>query len=150
MDLFFYKGSINIENLVEENEKAIEFLRSNMSEKSDSENNNKLYELSRINDNLYRIKEYVKSQVIIVNGDGGTGKTHLLTKMCNDLIYKDVPTIIFYGQTIYKFEEYIKYIEQKMKIDDLFTEIANVSKKNNETGTEYWNARELSEVLEYV
>ena len=68
MDLFFYKGSINIENLVEENEKAIEFLRSNMSEKSDSENNNKLYELSRINDNLYRIKEYVKSQVIIVNG----------------------------------------------------------------------------------
>ena len=56
----------------------------------------------------------------MVNGDGGTGKTHLLTKIANDLINNDVPTIIFYGQAIYKFEEYIKYIEQKMKIGDLF------------------------------
>lgn len=30
LDLFFYKGSSNIEDLVGENEKAIEFLRSNM------------------------------------------------------------------------------------------------------------------------
>lgn len=155
LNLFFYKGSSNIEDLVEENEKAIEFLRSNKSEKSDSENNNKLYELSRINNNLYRIKEYAKSQVIIVNGDGGTGKTHLLTKMSNDLIYKDVPTIIFYGQTIYKFEEYIKYIEQKMKIDNLFTEIANVAEKNNETGIIIFDAinearQKQKDIVEYL
>lgn len=155
LNLFFYKGSSNIEDLVEENEKAIEFLRSNKSEKSDSENNNKLYELSRINNNLYRIKEYANSQVIIVNGDGGTGKTHLLTKMSDDLIYKDVPTIIFYGQTIYKFEEYIKYIEQKMKIDNLFTEIANVAEKNNETGIIIFDAinearQKQKDIVEYL
>ena len=37
-----------------------------------------------------------KSQVIIVNGDGGTGKNHLLTKMSNDLIYKDMFLLLFF------------------------------------------------------
>ena len=131
-NICFYKDNSNIDDLIEENEKAIDFLRNNKSKENDNENNNRLYELSRINNNLYRIKEYIKSQVIVINGDGGTGKTHLLTKIANDLIYNDVPTIIFYGQTIYRFEEYIKYIEQKMKIGDLFEEISKVAEQNNE------------------
>lgn len=155
LDLCFYKDSGNIYSLLEEIEKAIEFLRNNKVEENDNENNNKLYELSKVSNNLYRIKEYVKSQVIVVNGDGGTGKTHLLTKIANDLIYRDVPTIIFYGQTIYRFEEYIKYIEQKMKIGDLFAEIAKVAEQNNETGIIIFDAinearQNQKDLIEYL
>ena len=106
LNTWFYKENSNIDDLIKENEKAIDFLRNNKPEENDNENNNKQYELLRLNNNLYKIKEYIKSQVIIVNGDGGTGKTHLLTKIANDLINNDVPAIIFYGQSIYKFEEY--------------------------------------------
>jgi len=155
LNLCFYKDSSKLEELLKEYEKAIEFLRNNKSEENDNENNNKIYELLRINNNLYRIKEYVKSQVIIVNGDGGTGKTHLLTKIANDLIYTDVPTIIFYGQTIFKFEEYIKYIEQKMKIGDLFTEIAKAGEQNNETAIIIFDAinearHKQKDIIEYL
>lgn len=151
----FYKDSSKLEDLVQENEKVIEFLRNNKIEENDNENNNKIYELLRINNKLYRIKEYTKSQVIIVNGDGGTGKTHLLTKIANDLIYADVPIIIFYGQTIYKFEEYIKYIEAKMEIKDLFTEIDKVAEQNSETGIIIFDAinevrQEQKDIIEYL
>jgi len=154
-NICFYKDNRNIDDLIEENEKAIDFLRNNKSKENDNENNNRLYELSRINNNLYRIKEYIKSQVVVVNGDGGTGKTHLLTKIANDLIYNDVPTIIFYGQTIYKFEEYIKYIEQKMKIGDLFEEISKVAEQNNETGIIIFDAinevrQNQKDIIEYL
>lgn len=155
LDLCFYKDSSKLEDLVQENEKAIEFLRNNKAEENANENNNKIYELLRINNNLYRIKEYVKSQVIIVNGDGGTGKTHLLTKIANDLIYKDVPTIIFYGQTIYNFEENIKDIEKKMKIQDFFVEIAKVAEQSNETGIIIFDAinearQEQIDIIDYL
>ena len=154
-NICFYKDNSNIDDLIEENEKAIDFLRNNKSKENDNENNNRLYELSRINNNLYRIKEYIKSQVIVINGDGGTGKTHLLTKIANDLIYNDVPTIIFYGQTIYRFEEYIKYIEQKMKIGDLFEEISKVAEQNNETGIIIFDAinearQNQKDIIEYL
>ena len=155
LKLCFYKDSGNIYSLLEEIEKAIEFLRNNKVEENDNENNNKLYELSKVSNNLYRIKEYVKSQIIVVNGDGGTGKTHLLTKIANDLIDREVPAIIFYGQTIYKFEEYIKYIEQKMKIGDLFAEIAKVSEQNGETGIIIFDAinearQNQKDLIEYL
>ena len=80
----FYKSTSNVDDFIKENENAIDFLRNRRSEENENENNNKLYELLRINNNLYKIKEYIKSQVIVVNGDGGTGKTHLLTKIAND------------------------------------------------------------------
>ncbi len=155
LNICFYKDNSNIDDLVKENEKAIDFLRNNKSEENDNESNNRLYELSRVNNNLYKIKEYIKSQVIVVNGDGGTGKTHLLTKIANDLINNDVPTIIFYGQAIYKFEEYIKYIEQKMKIGDLFEEIAKVAEQNNETGIIIFDAinearQNQKDIIEYL
>ena len=155
LNICFYKDNANINDLVKENEKAIEFLRNNKSEENDNENNNKLYELSRLNNNLYKIKEYIKSQVIVINGDGGTGKTHLLTKIANDLIDNNVPAIIFYGQTIYKFEEYIKYIQQKMKIEDLFEEIAKTAKQNNETGIIIFDAinevcQNQKDIIEYL
>ena len=155
LNICFYKDNSNIDDLVKENKKAIDFLRNNKSEENDNESNNRLYELSRVNNNLYKIKEYIKSQVIVVNGDGGTGKTHLLTKIANDLINNDVPTIIFYGQAIYKFEEYIKYIEQKMKIGDLFEEIAKVAEQNNETGIIIFDAinearQNQKDIIEYL
>lgn len=155
LNICFYKDNSNIDDLVKENEKAIDFLRNNKSEENDNENKNKLYELLQVNNNLYKIKEYIKSQVIVVNGDGGTGKTHLLTKIANDLIKNDVPCIIFYGQTIYKFEEYIKYIEQKMKIGDLFEKIARVAEQNNETGIIIFDAinearQEQKDIIEYL
>ena len=151
----FYKENSNIDDLIKENEKAIDFLRNNKPEENDNENNNKQYELLRVNNNLYKIKEYIKSQVIIVNGDGGTGKTHLLTKIANDLINNDVPAIIFYGQSIYKFEEYIKYIEQKMKIGALFEEISKAAEQNNETGIIIFDAinearQNQKDIIEYL
>lgn len=151
----FYKSTSNVDDFIKENENAIDFLRNRRSEENENENNNKLYELLRINNNLYKIKEYIKSQVIVVNGDGGTGKTHLLTKIANDLINNDVPTIIFYGQTIYKFEEYIKYIEQKMKIGNLFEEIAKVAEQNSETGIIIFDAinearQNQKDIIEYL
>ena len=151
----FYKNNSNIDDFLKENEKAIDFLRNNKLEENDNENNNRLYELLRVNNNLYKIEEYIKSQVIVVNGDGGTGKTHLLTKIVNDLINNDVPSIIFYGQTIYKFEEYIKYIEQKMKIGDLFEEINKAAELNNETGIIIFDAinearQNQKDIIEYL
>lgn len=155
LNLFLYRDSSKLEDLIEENEKAIEFLRDNKIEENNNQNNNKIYELLRINNNLYKIREYVKSQVTIVNGDGGTGKTHLLTKIANDLIYKDVPTIIFYGQTIYNFKENIKDIEKKMKIQDFFAEISKVAEQKNQTGIIILDAinearQEQKDIIDYL
>lgn len=154
LDVCFYKDNSNTDDLIKENEKAIDFLRNNKSEENDNESNNRLYELSRVNNNLYKIKEYIKSQVIVVNGDGGTGKTHLLTKITNDLINNDAPAIIFMGR-LYIIEEYIKYIEQEMKIGDLFEEIAKVAGQNNETGIIIFDAineahRNQKDIIEYL
>lgn len=54
------------------------------------------------------IVEYIESKIIIVNGDGATGKTHLLTKLNKDLLNDEIPSIIFYGQNTSNIESFIK------------------------------------------
>ena len=78
--------------LIKEIENAIEFLRQN---NNNDINREYIYKLIKINNIIEPLEEYVKSQIVVVNGDGGIGKTHLLTKIANDMLDNDIPTIIF-------------------------------------------------------
>lgn len=117
--------------LIKEIENVIEFLR-----KNDKDNINKeyIYKLIKFNNVIESLEEYVKSQIVIVNGDGGTGKTHLLTKIANDMLEQDIPTIILYGQNLYDIEKYINYVEQNMNINNLFEDISKQALQENQTG----------------
>lgn len=127
----FNEDNIKLKELIEENEKAINFL----SKDNDKNiNQNYIYKLSKINNDIDKIYDYVISNVIIINGDGGTGKTHLLTKIAKDLINENVPAIILYGQSICDIEKHFKYLEKKMNVRDLFSTIDTIAKNNNDTG----------------
>lgn len=85
--------------------------------------------------NLYytidNIVEYIESKIIIVNGDGATGKTHLLTKLNKDLLDDEIPSIIFYGQNTSNIASFIK---NKMNIEsEQFFKNAVEYAKENET-----------------
>lgn len=79
---------------------------------------------------LTKIKEYLESDMIIINGDGATGKTHLLTKLNDDLLDEGELSIIFYGQTVFDFDKYISYLNQAYKID-LLKDMSKYAKDNN-------------------
>lgn len=49
------------------------------------------------------------NQAILVVGKGGTGKTHLLCDVVNNLISKDVPAILTYGELFLSPEMFFKY-----------------------------------------
>ncbi|MBR3832381.1 MAG: AAA family ATPase, partial [Mycoplasmataceae bacterium] len=123
--------------LIKEIENAIEFLRQN---NNNDINREYIYKLIKINNIIEPLEKYVKSQIVVVNGDGGTGKTHLLTKIANDMLDNDIPTIIFYGQNMYDIEKYINYIEQNMKINNLFEDISKQATQKNQTGIVIFDA----------
>ena len=56
------------------------------------------YELREAQDKLRHADKFVNSRVMILNGDAGTGKTHLLCDAVSSRLEDDLPTILLMGQ----------------------------------------------------
>lgn len=90
-----------------------------------------IYELYEIENKYKRMESMLLSKVIVVNGDGATGKTHLLTKLSTDLFNMNIPNLIFYGQNICDFDKYVMDVSSTLKKKNIFDFLDNYSKKNN-------------------
>jgi len=130
------QSNTDLSEIIVKIENVINFIREITTE-SENEKQSRIYEFLNIKNELYEIEKHSNSQVIVVNGDGGTGKTHLLTNMANELLSKNITVIIFYGYSISSFKY---YIEEKIKVRNLFEEIDKISKSNNEKGVIIFDA----------
>lgn len=93
----------------------LEYIRKNNIKEKDKVSSmiNKLY---KVESEYKNIENLLLSKIIVVNGDGATGKTHLLTKLSDDLFELDIPNLIIYGQSIFDFDKYLDIISSKLDI----------------------------------
>lgn len=93
----------------------LEYIRKNNIKEKDKVSSmiNKLY---KVESEYKNIENLLLSKIIVVNGDGAIGKTHLLTKLSDDLFELDIPNLIIYGQSIFDFDKYLDIISSKLDI----------------------------------
>lgn len=101
---------------------------SNEIEKKSDRNDYTAYRLRKQAYFLERTKSFISSQIITVNGDGATGKTHMLTRLCNDMLDENKPVIIFYGHMISKIDFFMEKINQIFKSDSFIKDIEQYGK----------------------
>lgn len=88
------------------------------------------YKLYKVENEYKNIEDLLLSKIIVVNGDGATGKTHLLTKLSDDLFNLDIPNLIIYGQSIFDFDKLLNIISHELNIEnflDYFDSYCNES-----------------------
>lgn len=126
---FSQKDTKSIDNLL----KVLDIVYNQILSHNKKENHYS-YKVVQIMSFIENIKDYLSSQIIIVNGDGATGKTHLLTRLTEELLNEDYPVITMYGHTISKLSETIdsmkKWIDEKNPI----TKMSEFANEIDETG----------------
>lgn len=75
-------------------------------------NNHAYYLIVKLTSHIERIKRYISSRLIIINGDGATGKTHLLTKLTEQLLTNGYPVLTMYGHMITNIDDYLELIKK--------------------------------------
>ncbi len=112
----------NDEKLLNEIDEIYDSLMKSKEKANENIINNSLYDLNRLKSYVIRNNKYIKTNVIVVNGNGATGKTHILTKLNKKIIDNDLPSLIIYGHLHKNKESLINYLNGYFKTADFFEE----------------------------